>query len=191
MLTIFGFQNVIEVVTLGFVEPSRNVIEEQRLIFKQQQKLDTKARFLIYQCVNSKIFNKISNASTSKEACEILMKTYELVSAMKTYKEKVTNQQAVEKILRTLPLEFDYVAIAIEESEDLDTMEVEELQHSLEAHEMRINKKRSIQEQAMHARSNYNGKGEESWKSNKLNTNQDQGYGETSESFKGRKKTQA
>ncbi|RDY12356.1 DNA topoisomerase 2-binding protein 1, partial [Mucuna pruriens] len=49
-------------------EPGRNATEEQRLIFKQQQELDSKARFLIYQCVNSKIFNKISNASTSKEA---------------------------------------------------------------------------------------------------------------------------
>ncbi|RDX72544.1 Copia protein, partial [Mucuna pruriens] len=47
----------------------------------------------------------------------------ELVNAMRACKEKVTNQ--------TLPPEFDYVAAAIEESKDLDTMEVEELQHSL------------------------------------------------------------
>ncbi|RDY00254.1 hypothetical protein CR513_16594, partial [Mucuna pruriens] len=57
-LAIFGFQDVIDVVIIGFVEPN------------------SKARFLIYQCVNSKIFNKISNASTSKEAWEILVKTY-------------------------------------------------------------------------------------------------------------------
>ncbi|RDY06798.1 hypothetical protein CR513_09172, partial [Mucuna pruriens] len=55
-------------------------------------------------------------------------------------------------------------ATAIEELKDLDTMEVEELQHSLEAHEMRINKRRSTQEQALQARSNYNGKGERPWK---------------------------
>ncbi|RDX97873.1 hypothetical protein CR513_19296, partial [Mucuna pruriens] len=68
MLAVFGFQNVIEVVTVGFVEPRRNATQEQRLIFKQQQKLDSETQFLIYQCVNSKILNKISNASTSKEA---------------------------------------------------------------------------------------------------------------------------
>ncbi|RDX90545.1 hypothetical protein CR513_27573, partial [Mucuna pruriens] len=49
----------------------------------------------------------------------------ELVNAMRTCKEKVTDQQV--------------------ESKDLDTMEVEELQHSLEVHEMR-------------ARTNYKGK---------------------------------
>ncbi|RDX65257.1 hypothetical protein CR513_56097, partial [Mucuna pruriens] len=54
---------------------------------------------------------------------------------MRAYKEKVTDQQVVDKILRTLPPEFDYVAVVIKESKDLNTMEVEELQHSLEAHE--------------------------------------------------------
>ncbi|RDX88384.1 Copia protein, partial [Mucuna pruriens] len=77
MLAVFDFQDVIEMVTVGFVESGRNAIEEQRLIFKQQQKLDSKAQFLIYQFA------------------------------------------------------------VIEELKDLDTMEVEELQHSLEAHEMR------------------------------------------------------
>ncbi|RDX97872.1 hypothetical protein CR513_19295, partial [Mucuna pruriens] len=61
----------------------------------------------------------------------------ELVNAMRVCKEKVTYQQVVDKILRTLPPEFDYVVATIKESKDLDTMEVEELQHSLDAHEMR------------------------------------------------------
>ncbi|RDX81583.1 hypothetical protein CR513_37718, partial [Mucuna pruriens] len=171
MSIVFGFQDVIEVVTVGFAEPGRNATEEQRLIFKQQQNLDSKAWFLIYQCVNSKIFNKISNASTSKEAWKILVKTYgdgeknkktlrrqyellnmeekesvadyfdriqELINVMRACKKKVTDKQVVDKILRTLPPKFDYVVAAIEESKDLDTMKVEELQHSLEAHEMRI-----------------------------------------------------
>ncbi|RDY14617.1 Copia protein, partial [Mucuna pruriens] len=208
MLAIFGFQDVIEM-----------------------QKLDSKARFLIYPSVNSKIFNKISNASTSKEAWEILVKTYghreknkkvklqtlrshyellgmedsesianyfdriqELVNAMRAFKEKVTYQQVVDKILRTLPPEFDYVATAIEESKDLDTMEVEELQHSLEAHGMRVNKRKFLKEQAFQARTNYKGKGKDPRKGNKSNTkqkHQDQKFGETSESSKERRIDQA
>ncbi|RDY12359.1 hypothetical protein CR513_02873, partial [Mucuna pruriens] len=62
----------------------------------------------------------------------IIDRIQELVNAISACKEKVTDQ--------TLPPEFDYVAAAIKESKDLDTMEVEELQHSLEVHEMRVNK---------------------------------------------------
>jgi len=145
------------------------------LTFKQHHKLDSKARFLIYQCVNSKIFNKISKATTSKEAWDILEKTYEdgeqnkkiklqtlrrkyelltmedkesvadyfdriqeLVNAMRACKEIISYQQVVDKILRTFPPRFHHVVVAIEESKDLDIMQIEELQHSLEAHKMRI-----------------------------------------------------
>ncbi|RDX69078.1 Copia protein, partial [Mucuna pruriens] len=98
---------------------------------------------------------------------------------MRAYKEKVTDQQVVDKILRTLPPEFDYVAIAIEESKDLDSMEVEELQHSLEVHEMRVNKRKVLKEQAFKTQTNYKGKGK------------DKKLGETSESFKQRRTDQA
>ena len=114
--------------------------------------------------MNSKIFNKISKASTSKEAWEILIKTYgdgeknkkvklqtlrrqyellcikekesiadyfdrirELVNAMRSCKDKIFDEQVVDKILRNLPPRFDHVAIAIEESKNLDIMEIEEL----------------------------------------------------------------
>ena len=219
------------VVTFGFEDPGRKATEEQQLDFKQKQKLDCKARFLIYQCVNSKIFNKISKASTSKEAWEILMKTYgdgeknkkvklqtlrrqyellcmeekesisdyfdriqELVNAMRSCNDKIPDELVVDKILRTLPPRFDHVAVAIEESRNLDDMEIEELQHSLEAHEMRINERRSNQEQALQARSNYKGKGKGPWKGNKPCSNQkhqDQGYNAGSEFFKGKKSDQS
>ncbi|RDX80958.1 hypothetical protein CR513_38420, partial [Mucuna pruriens] len=75
-------------------------------------------------------------------------KIQKLVNAMRACKEKVIDKQVVTKILRTLPPEFDYAVVVIEESKDLDTMEVEELQHFLEAHEI-INKRISTQEQAL------------------------------------------
>ncbi|RDX90862.1 hypothetical protein CR513_27231, partial [Mucuna pruriens] len=117
----------------------------------------------------------------------------ELVNAMRACKEKVIDHQVVDKILRTLPPEFDYVAAAIEESKDLDTMEVEELQHFLEVHEMRVNKRKVLKEQAFQAQINYKGKGKGPWKGNKSSTNhkhQDQEFSETSESSKERRKDQ-
>ena len=95
----------------------------------------------------------------------------------------------VEKILRTLPRQFDHVVVAIEESKDLDTMQIEELQHSLEAHKMRTNRRISHQEHALHARSNYKGKGKGPWKGNKSNTttkNQEQVIAKGSKSSKGK-----
>ena len=50
---------------------------------------------------------------------------------MRACKEIISDQQEVDKILRTLPPQFHHVAIVIEESKDLDTMRIEELQHSL------------------------------------------------------------
>ncbi|RDX73475.1 hypothetical protein CR513_46918, partial [Mucuna pruriens] len=73
----------------------------------------------------------------------------ELVNAMRACKEKISNQQVVDKILRTLPQQFNHVVVAIKESKNLDTMEIEELQYSLKAHEMRINKTKVFQEQAL------------------------------------------
>ncbi|KHN24003.1 hypothetical protein glysoja_045217, partial [Glycine soja] len=70
----------------------------------------------------------------------------------KSCNDKIPDELVVDKILRTLPPRFDHVAVAIEESRNLDDMEIEELQHSLEAHEMRINERRSNQEQALQAR---------------------------------------
>ena len=50
---------------------------------------------------------------------------------MRACKEIISDQQVVDKILRTLPPQFHHVAIVIEESKDLYTMWIEELQHSL------------------------------------------------------------
>ncbi|RDX90275.1 hypothetical protein CR513_27885, partial [Mucuna pruriens] len=99
MLAVFGFQNVIELVIVGFVEPGRNATQEQRLIFKQQQKLDIPPRD--------------SSTNDTESIANYFDRIQEMVIAMRDCKEKVTDQQVVDKILRILPPEFDYV-VAIE-----------------------------------------------------------------------------
>ncbi|RDX98680.1 hypothetical protein CR513_18369, partial [Mucuna pruriens] len=158
---IFGFQDMIEVVTVGFAEPAKtgqqstvphlpgfkfeDIHQDFQCIHLKESLGDSgekygdgeknkKVKLQTLRRHGSKSF------STWKRKNDLIQ---ELVNTMRPCKEKVTNQQVVDKMLRTLPLEFDYVAAAIEESKDLDTMEVEELQHSLEAHEMRMNKRRS------------------------------------------------
>jgi len=164
MQAIFGFRDVAEVVSEGVAKLSLKTIEEEKKNHKAQLKLDSKAKYLIYQCVMPKIFNKISKAATAKEVWEILVKTYgekdknkkvrlqtlwprfefltmdesetvidycnkiqEHVNAMRACKSTISDQSIMDKILKTLQPRFDHVVVAIEETHDLETMEIEEL----------------------------------------------------------------
>ena len=161
---IFGYQDVSEGILVGIEDPGRKASDEEKKAFKNCQKLDDKAKFLLYKCVSSRIFNKISKAKTAKEAWEILVQMYgdydknkkaklhtirrkfellpmeenetiveyfdkiqELVNAMRACKESITDQSVVDKILRTLPQRFDHLVVTIEETRDLDSMDLEDL----------------------------------------------------------------
>jgi len=72
-------------------------------------------------------------------------KVINLTDQMTRNGENVTDVMKFEKVLRTLTPRFDHIVVALEESKDLDSMKIEELQESLEAHELRFtdrNKKR-------------------------------------------------
>ncbi|XP_047173641.1 uncharacterized protein LOC124841419 [Vigna umbellata] len=69
---------------------------------------------------------------------EYFNKIITITNQMKGCGEVVNDTMIIEKIMRSLPRKFDYIVVAIEESKDLSKMKVEELQSSLEAHEMRM-----------------------------------------------------
>lgn len=62
---------------------------------------------------------------------------------MKSCGEILSEQVIIEKVLRSLTPQFDYIVIAIEHSKDLRTMRVEELQSSLEAQKLHMTEKNS------------------------------------------------
>jgi len=67
MMVVFSFEEVKEVIKNGLVELGNKATNEEKKNYKLQQKLDSKARFLLlYQCVTSKIFNKISQVEKQK-----------------------------------------------------------------------------------------------------------------------------
>jgi len=63
----------------------------------------------------------------NKIVAEYFDKIQELVNAMKSCGDKVTEQLVVNKALRSLRPKFDHMVITIEETKNLDELEIEEL----------------------------------------------------------------
>jgi hypothetical protein len=62
----------------------------------------------------------------------------EMVNAMKELGEKIEEPSLIQKILRSLPDRFNLKVSAIEELNDLKTLEFDQLLGTLTAYEMRI-----------------------------------------------------
>ncbi|KAK2442743.1 putative mitochondrial protein [Trifolium repens] len=191
MKVIFTFQEVYEQVNDGVAALPANANEEQRTTFKEAKKKDNKGLFLIHQCVDSKVFEKIADAETSKVAWDILQKSYggdakvkkvklqalkrqyelmqmkgdekisdyftrlvTLTNQMKNCGSNLEEQETVEKVLRTLTSKFDHIVVTIEETKDLSEVKLEDLQSTLEAHEMKHGEKDQGKEdeQALYAK---------------------------------------
>lgn len=69
---------------------------------------------------------------------DYLSKTRSAVNQMKACGESVTDQQVVGKVMKSQTSKFGFIVVAIQESKDVKTMKIEELQYSLEAHEMLV-----------------------------------------------------
>ncbi|CAJ2655081.1 unnamed protein product [Trifolium pratense] len=69
---------------------------------------------------------------------EYFARTLSIINKMKIHGERVEPVTIVEKILRSMTPKFNYVVCAIEESNDVTALSVDELQSSLIVHEQRM-----------------------------------------------------
>ena len=66
-------------------------------------------------------------------------RTLTIANKMKIYGEHIKQVVIIEKILRSMTSRFDYVICSIEESNNLNTLTIDELQSSLLVHEEWLN----------------------------------------------------
>jgi len=67
----------------------------------------------------------------------------EIANDMRNYGEDMDDFKIIEKILRSLTDNFNFVVYSIEETKDIDLLIVDELQSSLLIHEQKIRERRS------------------------------------------------
>ncbi|PNX57310.1 retrovirus-related Pol polyprotein from transposon TNT 1-94, partial [Trifolium pratense] len=92
---------------------------------------------------------------------EFFTRTLAIANKMTAHGERMYESTIVEKILRSMTSRFDYVTCAIEESHDVTTMSVDELQSSLLVHEGKMKIHKIIEEEqalkiSNHGRGNNN-----------------------------------
>ncbi|XXG55235.1 hypothetical protein AAC387_Pa03g2947 [Persea americana] len=75
-------------------------------------------------------------------------RTLIIANQMRIHGEKMEDVVIIEKVLRSRTSKYDYVVCFIEESNDLDTLSIDELQSSLLVHEQRISR-HTVDEQAL------------------------------------------
>ncbi|GKA41572.1 retrovirus-related pol polyprotein from transposon TNT 1-94, partial [Tanacetum coccineum] len=114
------------------VDDESSLNATQRVDLQKARKKDQSALTLIYQCLDDAMFEKVSNATTYKEL----------------------DTRVIEKVLRSFPPSFDYIVVAIEESKDIDSMTIEQLIGSLQAHKEKLKKRRGKEslEQALYSK---------------------------------------
>ncbi|KAK6148110.1 hypothetical protein DH2020_019022 [Rehmannia glutinosa] len=144
MKALLGSQDIWEVIEKGYEKPQNEatLFPTEKDILSKTKKKDQQALTLIHQCSDDSMFEKVADATTSKEAWEILAKSLQGVDKVKKiYGDKIEDVHVVEKILHSLTPRFDYIVCVIEETKDLDSMSIEELEGSLQAHEEKIKRR--------------------------------------------------
>ncbi|XP_073111050.1 uncharacterized protein [Elaeis guineensis] len=78
MEVLFGYQDLMEIIEEGFIEPEATTIlsQEEQKILKENRKKNHEALFYIFRAIDSIIFEKVATSKMGKEAWDTLVKSY-------------------------------------------------------------------------------------------------------------------
>ena len=78
--------------------------------------------------------------SNSETINDFFTHALSIVNQINSHGDTLDDQKFVENILRSLPIRFDPIVVAIEESKDLSQVSIDSLMGSLQTHEQRLNR---------------------------------------------------
>eukprot|EP00253_Pinus_taeda_P004164 PITA_04164 len=152
-MTSLQAQECWETLQTAYVKPTQEawaaMTNNQRNETNELKKKEHRAKYWIQNSVDDYIFDKITSASTTHEAWEILKAAYQ-------------DEKIVQKVFQSMPKKYDVIVTAILESKDLTTFSIEQLIGSLLAHETRLILTEDSMEQAFKAQLSFGrGRGRE------------------------------
>ncbi|CAN6723937.1 unnamed protein product [Malus baccata var. baccata] len=163
MKTICRSHDLWDMVEKGYNPPAKKEEEELTAAelkhLKENMIKDAKALRIIQGAVSDEIFPRIAILETAKKAWDILkqerdfeytrmgehesfsmylVRLLDLITQMKSYGESIGNQRIMQKLLISLPRSYDSIVAVIENTRDLETVDVQDVVATLKGYEQRI-----------------------------------------------------
>ncbi|XP_028954270.1 uncharacterized protein [Malus domestica] len=152
MKIIFRSHKLWDIVENG-VETSAKKNEEltaaESKLLKVNIVRDAKALGIIQGAVSDQIFPRIAIQETANASWNVLkqefvgdktVRLFDMISQMRGYGENISNQRIVQKLLISLPRSYDSIASVIENTKDLDIVDVQDVVAILKGYEQRIDR---------------------------------------------------
>nr|GEZ12534.1 retrovirus-related Pol polyprotein from transposon TNT 1-94 [Tanacetum cinerariifolium] len=155
MKALLGSHDVWEIVEKGIkkVDDESSLSVAQRVELQKERKNDqNKVKRVRLQTLRGE-FEKLQ-MEYSETILNYFTRVLTISNEIKRNGESLSDTRVIENILRSLQPRFDYIVVAIEESKDIESMTIDQLMGSLQAHEEKLKKRRRKEplEQALYSK---------------------------------------